>query len=199
MSERLSDFLGQSIPSDCIILCGAGISSAAPSNLKTVKSFLSDLHSQIDSKTGVERKLTDQAIWGNDLYAQLRFEQIVTCLSEIDPDLNCLDFLRIRMSKGSSISQPNFYHRNIAELIRNGANELYMLECIILIEGLSERACLKLREISAYIEKRRYQLFVETVECFCYAFEYEMPPLRIGLFARGHLRRAGLLQEALTA
>lgn len=111
-------------PTDRAFLCGAGISAPEPSGLKLVNKFLTELHAEMDCRTKIERKIIDQVIWGNSTYRPLRFEQVISCLLDIDEALTCLNYLLVRKQKSSFVPSPNSYHYFLAEQWQAGATIL---------------------------------------------------------------------------
>lgn len=109
------------LAADRVFLCGAGISAPSPSELKPVGRFLQELHCEMRSQTGINSRILDQVIRGNSIYRPLRFEQVVSCLSDVDPTLSCLDYLLVRRKGSLFTPSPNSYHYFLAEQWQAGA------------------------------------------------------------------------------
>lgn len=106
------------LPSEAIILCGAGASVAEPANLASVAKFLNELEAQCLDGTHIEQALVHQALHGNSTNAPPRFEEIIACLLEFDSTLDCLEYLKVDI--GGTEHAPNALHEYMARHIRHG-------------------------------------------------------------------------------
>lgn len=95
-----------------VFLCGAGISVPPPANLPSVNYFKSELAKAIGGNLDIQDDIIRRCLYGDEIYRGLRFEQIITCLSEIDPALESLNFARVRSNHGSRF---NGLHAYLAE------------------------------------------------------------------------------------
>lgn len=101
-----------------VYLCGAGASVAPPACLPTVEQFLEMLERACQQHSGAFASTVGGAFHGRAGLQPPRFEQVVAILLEFDPDLNCLDYLRIDLQNGP---RPNPLHRFLAAQLHSGA------------------------------------------------------------------------------
>ena len=123
LTDINADFLDMRFPdkiksSKSVYLCGAGISKAPPANVPIVSDFLFELYTLFKKKVSIEHKLLYRLLYGDEIYAPLRFEQIVSCFMDFDDELHCLDYLRIT---DVDECRPNLYHLYLAQELVCGA------------------------------------------------------------------------------
>jgi len=98
-----------------VFLCGAGISVPPPASMASVSEFVDNLLDICDRRKIESSKFLGRCLYGDDIYRSLRFEEIITCISDVDPDLICLDFLKVGPE-----AFPNLFHRYLANRINKG-------------------------------------------------------------------------------
>lgn len=108
-----------------VILCGAGASVAEPAGLPSVNRFIKELKEACHRKTDIDKITISKAlngVKGDKAKKPPRFEQVIACISEFDPQLCCLSYLKVDISDGNT--QPNALHRYLAELLHHGTTVL---------------------------------------------------------------------------
>lgn len=101
------------------VLCGAGILIPPPTSLNAAAGFSNALRDVLVAAASVPEERIDAALLGGR--DGLRFEQVVSILSEVDPDLRCLDYLLVS-ELGDPCPAPNDLHHWIADGLTRGAS-----------------------------------------------------------------------------